>query len=79
MPMKGSDDRLEKLHEKMYSLHLSPNIIRTNQEENVGLDMQHAWRNAYNILIVKPESNRLFGGPSCKWKDNIEEMIKCMM
>jgi hypothetical protein len=28
-------------------------------------------RNAYRLLVGKPEGKRLLGRPSCKWVDNI--------
>jgi hypothetical protein len=28
-------------------------------------------RNAYNSLVGKPEGNRQFGRPRCRWEDNI--------
>jgi hypothetical protein len=29
-------------------------------------------RNAYRILVGKPEGKRLLGRPRCRWVDNIE-------
>jgi hypothetical protein len=29
-------------------------------------------RNAYRILVVKPEGKRLIGRPICRWVDNIK-------
>jgi hypothetical protein len=31
-----------------------------------------AKRNAYRILVGKPEGNRSLGRPKCKWVDNIK-------
>jgi len=28
-------------------------------------------RNAYKILVQKPEGKRLLGRPRCRWEDNI--------
>jgi hypothetical protein len=28
-------------------------------------------RDAYNILVGKPEEKRPFGGPRCRWGDNM--------
>jgi hypothetical protein len=33
-------------------------------------------RNAYTILIVKPEGKRQFWGPIYRWKDNIKRYLK---
>ena len=30
------------------------------------------FRNAYRVLVRKPESNRLLGRPRCRWEDNIK-------
>jgi hypothetical protein len=27
-------------------------------------------KNAYRVLVGKPEGNRPLGGPICRWKDN---------
>jgi hypothetical protein len=29
-------------------------------------------RNAYRILVRKPEGKRPFGGPRCRWEDSIK-------
>jgi hypothetical protein len=29
-------------------------------------------RNAYRVLLGKPEGKRLLGGPRCRWVDNIK-------
>jgi hypothetical protein len=33
-------------------------------------------RNAYKILIGKPEERRLLGRQRCRWKDNIRMNLK---
>jgi hypothetical protein len=33
-------------------------------------------RNAYNILVGKPEEKRRFGRPRCGWEDNIKMDVK---
>jgi hypothetical protein len=30
------------------------------------------WRNAYRILVGKPEGKRPLGRPRCRWVDNIK-------
>jgi hypothetical protein len=32
-------------------------------------------RNAYKILVRKPEGRRPCGGPSCRWYDNIRKYL----
>jgi hypothetical protein len=36
--------------------------------------MQHEWerRNAYRILVEKPERKRPLGRPRCRWLENIK-------
>jgi hypothetical protein len=31
-------------------------------------------RNAYRILVGKPEGKRPLGRPRCRWEDNIKEI-----
>jgi hypothetical protein len=33
-------------------------------------------RNAYRILVGKPEGKRLLGRPRCRWMDNIKMDLK---
>jgi hypothetical protein len=33
-------------------------------------------RNAYNILVRKPEGRRPFGSPRCRWEDNINMGVR---
>jgi len=33
-------------------------------------------RNAYNILVGKPEGKRPLGRPSCRWEDNVKMDLK---
>jgi hypothetical protein len=33
-------------------------------------------RNAYTILVGKPERKRSLAGPSCRWEDNIRVYLK---
>jgi hypothetical protein len=35
-------------------------------------------RNAYKILVRKPEENKSVGGPSCRWEDNIKMNLRKM-
>jgi hypothetical protein len=35
-----------------------------------------AKRNAYRILVGKPEGKRPLGGPTCRWGDNIKMDLK---
>jgi hypothetical protein len=33
-------------------------------------------RNAYRILVGKPETRRLLGRPRCRWVDNIKMNLR---
>jgi hypothetical protein len=55
-----------KLHnEELHNLYSSPNIIRM-----IKLKMGEK-RNAYRILVGKPEGRRPLGRPRRRWVDNI--------
>jgi hypothetical protein len=34
--------------------------------------MHGGWRNAYRVLVGKPEGTRPLGRPRCRWEGNIE-------
>jgi len=41
--------------------------------------MWHVWkkrRDAYRVLVGKPEGKRLLGRSKCRWKDNIQVDLK---
>jgi hypothetical protein len=66
-----------KLHnEKLHNLYSSPSIIRIIKSRRMRWKgMQHKWgdkRNAYRILMGKPEENRPLGRPTREWRNNIE-------
>jgi hypothetical protein len=69
--------RWRRLHnEELYNLYASPNIImviksrRMRWAENIAHVVQ--MRNAYKILVGKPEGKRPLRKPRRKWKDSIE-------
>jgi hypothetical protein len=62
--------------EELHNLYTSPNIIQAIVSGKMGW-MGHIahvgeMRNAYNILVAKPEGKRLLGRPRFKWEDNIK-------
>jgi hypothetical protein len=64
-----------KLHnEELHSLHSSPNIIRMIKSRRmkwVGHVMTMGeMRNAYKILVGKPQGKRPFGRARHRWEDN---------
>jgi hypothetical protein len=61
-------------NEELHNLYSSPNIIRViNLRIWAGyVAFMGKVRNAYKILIGKPEGKRLHGRPRCRWKDNVK-------
>jgi hypothetical protein len=65
-----------KLHnKKLYNLYSSPSIIRIIKSRRMRwveheLGMREK-RNAYTILVGKPEGRKPLGRPRCKWEANI--------
>jgi hypothetical protein len=68
---------LRKLHnEELHNLYSSPNIINMIKSRMIRW-AEHAARigekrNAYRILVGKPEGKRRLGRPRRKWVDNIK-------
>jgi hypothetical protein len=65
-----------KLHnEELYDLYSSSSIIRiikSRRIRRVGHVAQMGEkRNAYSLLVEKPEGNTALGRPRCRWVDNI--------
>ena len=66
-----------KLHNaELHALYSSPNIIRnlkTRRQRWAGhvVRMEQS-RNAYIVLVGKPEGKRPLGRPRCRWEDNIK-------
>jgi hypothetical protein len=64
-----------KLHnEELHNLYSSPNIIRMMKSRMrwAGHIAQMEKRNAYRILVGKPEGRRPLERPRHRWVDNIE-------
>jgi hypothetical protein len=64
-----------KLHnEELLNLYSSPNIIRMNKSRRMrwaGHLARMGEKNAYRILVGKPEGRRPLGRPRRRWMDNI--------
>jgi hypothetical protein len=65
-----------KLHnEELHDLHSSPSIIRIMKLRRMRWAGHVAGigenRNAYRLLVGKPEGRRPLGRPRCRWLDNI--------
>jgi hypothetical protein len=66
-----------KLHnEELHNLYSSPNIIRMIKSRMMKwaghVERMGETRNAYRILVGKPEGKRPLGRPRRRWVDNIK-------
>jgi hypothetical protein len=66
-----------KLHnEELRDLYFSPSIIRIIKSRRmrwaVNVTRMGEKRNAYRLLVVKPEGKRQLGRPRRRWVDNIK-------
>ena len=66
-----------KLHNnELHALYSSPNIIGNLKSRRLRWagDVAHRepFRNAYRVLVEKPESKRPLGRPRRRWEDNIK-------
>jgi hypothetical protein len=64
-----------RLHnEELHCMYTSPNIIRviiSKRMRRAGASHFGEMRNAYNILVGKPEGKRQIGKPKHRWEDNV--------
>jgi hypothetical protein len=69
-----------KLHnEERHNLYFLPNIIRMIKSRKMKWAGHVAWmekRNAYRILVGKPEGKTPLGRPRRRWMDNIKIDLK---
>jgi hypothetical protein len=70
-----------KLHtEELHNLYSSPSIIRMIMSRRMRwaghVTCMRVKRNAYRILVGKPEGNRPLGRLRCRWVDNIKIVLK---
>jgi hypothetical protein len=66
-----------KLHnEELHNMYSTPNIIRIIKSRRMRCTghVARMWetRDAYRILVGKPEGKRPLGRPRCRWGDNIK-------
>jgi hypothetical protein len=69
--------RWRKLHnEELHDMYTSPSIIRNNQVEESEMGGAYSIlqekRNAYRLLVGKPEGKRPLGRPRQRWENNIK-------
>jgi hypothetical protein len=70
-----------KLHnEKLHNLYSSPNIIKLIKSRRMRraghVARMGETRNAYRILVGKPEGKRPLGRPRCRWVDNTKIYLR---
>jgi hypothetical protein len=70
-----------KLHnEELHNLYSSPSIIRMIQSKEDEMGRPYSTyapkKNAYRILVGKPEGNRPLGRPRRRWVDNIRMYLR---
>jgi hypothetical protein len=68
---------VQNLHnEELHNFYSSPSIIRMIKSRSMRWTRHVAQmgerRNAYRILVGKPERRRPLGRPRCRWADNIK-------
>ena len=68
---------MEKLHNaELHALYSSPNIIRNFKSRRLRwaghLAYMEQSRNAYRVLVGKPEGKRSLGRPRIRWEDSIK-------
>jgi hypothetical protein len=70
-----------KLHNKeLHNLYISPNIIRMMKSRRMrwagNVARMGETRNAYKILVGKPEGKSPLGRPRRRWVDNIKMYLR---
>jgi hypothetical protein len=67
-------------NEELHNLYSSPNVIRLIKSGRMRwaghIVRMGETRNAYRILVGKPEGNRPLGKPRCRWVDNIKMNLR---
>jgi hypothetical protein len=59
-----------KLHnEEFHNSYSSASIIRMSKSKRMGCAWMGKKRNAYRLLMGKPEGKRPLGRPRCRWVD----------
>ena len=70
-----------KLHNsELHALYSSPNIIRNRKSRRLRwaghVARMEQFKNAYRVLVGKPESKRPLGWPRPRWEDNIKMNLR---
>jgi hypothetical protein len=80
-PKREETGYWRKLHyEELHNLYSSPNINRMIKSKKIrwarnGARMG-AKKNAYRILVGKPEGKKMLGRPRRRWEDNIKIYLR---
>ena len=74
---QGLPARSQSAWKQLYDLYLSSNTIRVNQSRRRSLHVACIWerRDAYTVLVGKPEGKRPLRRLRCKWENNIKMYI----
>jgi hypothetical protein len=71
--------RWRKLHNEFHKFYSSPSVIRMIESVRMrwaGHVARTGKRNAYGILVGKPEEKRSLGRPRRRWEDNIKMDVR---
>jgi hypothetical protein len=81
MLKKKTVDVCELHNEEFHGLYTSPNIVRITKTRRMRwaghVALIREKRNAYRILVGKPEGKRPLGRPRRRWVDNIKMDLDC--
>ena len=70
---------LRKLHSaELHALYSSPNIIRNLKLGRLTVAHMEQFRNAYRVLVGKPEDKRPLGRPRRRWGHSIKMDLREM-
>jgi hypothetical protein len=75
-PKREEDGSWRKMHnDELHDLYSSPNIVRVIKSRRMrwaGHVARMGERNAYRVLVGRPEGKRPLGRPRHRWEDNIK-------
>jgi hypothetical protein len=76
-PKREEDGSWRKLHnDELHDLYSSPNIVMVNKSRRMRwaghVARMREERNAYRVLVGRPEGKKPLGRPRRRWEDNIK-------
>jgi hypothetical protein len=80
-PKREEDGSWRKLHnDELHDLYSSPNIVRVIKSRRMRwaghVARMGEGRNAYRVLVGRPEGKRPLGRPRRRWEDNIKRDLR---